>query len=221
MDSKRRNHRSRYPNRLRRLGTERNGKHFKPLQSGAVTTQEIKAIIAEQNIEIRPGDILFLRVGITAAYNALSASQQQEYPERQPVGLLGLEATQEYLRWLWESQFAAVASDSPSFERGPVNGPFNDPDVSVHQWALADWGLPLGEMFDLEELASTAKSLGIYSFFLTSFPIKVCGKPSCRFLVRVSDSLYRFLEELQVPQMQSQSFKYRQNIVLDEDMESL
>ncbi|KAJ5287224.1 hypothetical protein N7478_002910 [Penicillium angulare] len=154
---------------------ERKGENLKPLQSGAVTIEEIKGIVAEQNIEIRPGDILFIRVGFTAAYNALSASQQQEYPDRQPGGLLGLEATQESLRWLWESRFAAVASDSPSFERGPVNGPFNHPDVSVHQWALAGWGLPLGEMFDLEELASTAKSLGRYSFFLTSVPIKVPG----------------------------------------------
>jgi hypothetical protein len=66
-----------------------------------------------------------------------------------------------------------VASDSPSFERGPTTEPYNDPTVSVHQWALAGWGLPLGEMFDLEELADTARRLGRYSFFLTSVPIKV------------------------------------------------
>lgn len=66
-----------------------------------------------------------------------------------------------------------MASDSRSFERGPTTGPYNDPDVSIHQWALAGWGLPLGEMFDLEELAETARRLGGYSFFLTSVPIKV------------------------------------------------
>ncbi|KAJ5628634.1 hypothetical protein N7490_010862 [Penicillium lividum] len=153
----------------------RNGKDLKPLESGTVTIQEILTIIKEQHIQIRAGDILFLRVGFTAAYNVLSVSEQQGYPLRQPGGLLGLEATKESLRWLWESRFAAVAGDSPSFERAPLNGPFNDPDVSIHQWALAGWGLPLGEMFDLEELARTAKELGRYSFFLTSVPLKVPG----------------------------------------------
>lgn len=71
-----------------------------------------------------------------------------------------------------------MASDSPSFERGPTTGSYNDPDVSIHQWALAGWGLPLGEMFDLEELAETARRLGRYSFFLTSVPIKVSDTSS-------------------------------------------
>jgi kynurenine formamidase len=133
----------------------------------------LKAIIKEQDIKIRPGDILFIRVGFTAAYNALTPAAQENYPNRQPPGLLGLEATRESLKWLWESKFAAVASDSPSFERGPTTGPYNDPEVTIHQWALAGWGLPLGEMFDLEELAETARRLGRYSFFVTSVPIKV------------------------------------------------
>ncbi|KAJ5682797.1 hypothetical protein N7462_005962 [Penicillium macrosclerotiorum] len=153
----------------------RNGREAKALQSGAILLEDIKAIIKEQRIEIHQGDILFLRVGFTVAYNALTDEEKQRYPDRRPGGLLGLEATEESLRWLWESRFAAVASDSPSFERGPVDGPHNHPDISIHQWALAGWGLPLGEMFDLEELARTARRLGRYSFFLTSVPIKVPG----------------------------------------------
>lgn len=127
----------------------------------------------EQNIETRPGDILFIRVGFTKAYDALTPEEQKSFPDRQPPGLLGLEATRDSLRWLWNSRFAAVASDSPSFERGPTHRPYNDPDVTIHQWALAGWGLPLGEMFDLEELARTARQLNRYSFFLTSVPLKV------------------------------------------------
>lgn len=153
----------------------RNGREVKALQTSAILLQDIKTIIEEEKMEIHKGDILFLRVGFTAAYNALTAEEELEYTDRHPGGLLGLEATQESLRWLWESRFAAIASDSPSFERGPVNGPYNHPDVSIHQWALAGWGLPLGEMFDLEELASTARRLGQYSFFLTSVPINVGG----------------------------------------------
>ncbi|KAJ5921254.1 hypothetical protein N7466_009580 [Penicillium verhagenii] len=154
---------------------KRNNQVLHPLESGRVRIQDIQTIIREQGIQIRTGDILFLRVGFTDAYNRLTEAEQRTYPSRQPGGLLGLEATSESLRWLWESRFAAVAGDSPSFERAPLDGPFNGPDVSVHQWALAGWGLPLGEMFDLEELSVVARGLGRYSFFLTSVPIKVPG----------------------------------------------
>lgn len=92
---------------------------------------------------------------------------------------MGLEANEDTLRWLWDSRFAAIASDSPAVERGPVGGPYNHPDVSIHQWCLAGWGLPLGEMFDLEELTNTLRQLKRHSFFLTSVPIKVSGKSQC------------------------------------------
>jgi hypothetical protein len=72
-----------------------------------------------------------------------------------------------------ESRFAAVASDSPSFERGPVGSPHNDPNVAIHQWAWAGWGMPLGEMFDLEKLAEKCGELGRCSFFVSSGPLKV------------------------------------------------
>jgi hypothetical protein len=133
----------------------------------------ISRIIAENKIEFRQGDVLFIRVGFTANYNKLSAAEQQAFPDRQPGGLLGLEATQDSLRWLWESRFAAIASDAAGFERGPATGPYNDPDVSIHQWALAGWGMPIGELFDLEELAEKCAERQRWTFFLCSIPLKV------------------------------------------------
>ncbi len=144
-----------------------------PLQSSAIPVADLKAMVAEQNIDIRPGDILFIRSGFTASYNALSASERVSYPHRKPFGLLGFEATEDSLRWLWENAFAAVAGDSPSFERAPATGAYNHPDVSCHQWLLAGWGMPVGEMFDLEELALQCRKLGRYSFFLSSVPLNV------------------------------------------------
>jgi hypothetical protein len=142
------------------------------MQTGAVPVAHLKQMVAEQDIQIKPADILFIRVGFTAAYDRLTTQDQENFPTRDPPGLLGLEATKESLRWLWENRFAAVASDSPSFERGPVGGPYNDPDVTIHQWALAGWGLPLGEMFDLEETARLCYEMGRHSFFVTSAPLK-------------------------------------------------
>lgn len=151
----------------------RNGIEVKPFETGAVELGHLEKIIQEQKIELRPADILFIRVGFTEQYDQLSTEQQEGFPDRKPGGLLGLEATRESLRWLWSNRFTAIASDSPSFERGPATGSYNEPDVSIHQWALAGWGLPLGELFDLEELARQCRELGRYSFFVSSVPLKI------------------------------------------------
>ncbi|KAF5006325.1 hypothetical protein FDECE_7298 [Fusarium decemcellulare] len=154
---------------------ERNNIRLSPFQTGAVEMSHIRAIITENKLEFRQGDILFIRVGYTAHYNMLSIDAQRALPDRKPGGLLGLEATKESLRWIWETGFAAIASDAAGFERGPATGPYNDPDVSIHQWALAGWGLPIGEMFDLEELARKCAERNRWTFFLCSVPLKVPG----------------------------------------------
>jgi kynurenine formamidase len=161
-----------------------NGKSLSPFQTGAVELSHLKQIVKEENIKFKPGDILFIRSGFSAAYNKLSDTEQRAFPNREPPSLLGLEATKDVLRWIWENKFAAVGGDSPSFERGPATGPYNDPEVTLHQWLLAGWGLPIGEMFDLEKLSSECKRLGRYSFFLSSVPLHVSwpyasGLPVC------------------------------------------
>lgn len=137
----------------------------------------VKSVIEDQKVSFRPGDILLVRTGFTAAFEALPASQQQDLSQRHRFEFLGVEPTLEILRWLWDSQFAAVAGDSPSFERSPVceGATENDPapEASLHQWLLAGWGMPIGEMFDLEGLAQHCRETGRWSFFFSSVPLKV------------------------------------------------
>lgn len=152
---------------------EAKGKEVKPFETGAIELEDVIEIAKEKDIQFRHGDILFIRAGFTAAYAKLSEAQQQDFPNRQPGGFLGLIANKQSLRWLWENGFAAVASDAPGFERNPSLGPYNDPDVTIHQWGLAGWGMPLGEIFDLEALAAHCKETNRYTFFLTSVPLKV------------------------------------------------
>jgi hypothetical protein len=157
---------------------QRNNIARSPFETGAVELSHLKAIVAENGITFRPADILFIRVGFTAEYDKLSVEQQRNFPERKPGGLLGLEANRDSLKWLWENEFAAIASDAAGFERGPATGPYNDPDISIHQWCLAGWGMPIGELFDLDELAEHCRSRNRWTFFLQSTPLKVYYRPS-------------------------------------------
>ena len=85
--------------------------HFGP---HAITLDEVHAIAKEQNVEFHTGDILILRTGYAEAYGALSEEKRTEVAGlKEWCGLGQSRATTE---WLWKSQLAAVASDSPGFE---------------------------------------------------------------------------------------------------------
>ena len=148
-----------------------------PFQSVGIPFSHLERVISDQDITFRPGDILFIRSGFTAAYNKLSPTEQFNLSQRPRPESAGVEPTEDILKWLWDNQFAAVAGDAPAFERSPVGqGETEDappPKVVLHQWLLGGWGMPIGEMFDLEELAEYCRQCGRWSFFLSSVPLKV------------------------------------------------
>ncbi|PKX96603.1 uncharacterized protein P174DRAFT_438388 [Aspergillus novofumigatus IBT 16806] len=146
-----------------------------PFTATKIPLSAIKQIVEENNIRFRSGDILFLRTGFTAAYDKLSADEELAISQRETPQFAGLEAGEATLRWLWENQFAAVASDSPSFEPSPIAGPQGPPEFQLHQWLLAGWGMPIGEYFDLEGVAEYCAKMNRWSFFLSSVPLKVPG----------------------------------------------
>lgn len=86
-----------------------------------IPLSQIKEVLAWQKTELRPGDILLLRTGVVRWF-------EQASPEDKVKGMIendnfpGIAATEEVKRWLWNSHFAAVASDNPSFEFGPHGG---------------------------------------------------------------------------------------------------
>ena len=66
---------------------------------------------------------------------------------------------------------AAVAGDTVAFEAFPGH-----PERGfMHETILALWGLPIGELFNLEALAADCAQDGIYEFFFTSAPLNKLG----------------------------------------------
>ncbi|KAG6988539.1 hypothetical protein G7Y79_00071g097100 [Physcia stellaris] len=125
-----------------------------------------------QGGDILPGDILFIRSGFTAAYNAKSREERNAAALR-PHALGpddgqrwgGVEQSEEMLDWLHDCYFAAVAGDAPAFEVWPSNREFY-----LHEYLLAMWGCPIGELLDLEKLAERCREGGRWTFFVASSP---------------------------------------------------
>jgi kynurenine formamidase len=169
MGQTRRDRRQRRPNRLRLVGND----ELHPSQPVHHDEDPPLCNQADNDIRFRRGDILFLRTGFTPAYDKLSSDEELAISQRETPQFAGLEAGEATLRWLWENQFAAVASDSPSFEPSPIAGPDGPPEFQLHQWLLAGWGMPIGEYFDLEGVAEYCAKMKRWSFFLSSVPLKV------------------------------------------------
>ncbi|KAL7952146.1 hypothetical protein V8C34DRAFT_310351 [Trichoderma compactum] len=76
----------------------------------------------------------------------------------------GIKGTEEVLKWIWNIRYSAVASYAIFFEVYPPkqayrrNGDQGDaPGVFLHEYLIAGWGIPIGEVFDLEELSQWGK----------------------------------------------------------------
>ncbi|KAL3475207.1 hypothetical protein BJX99DRAFT_259673 [Aspergillus californicus] len=155
-----------YVSYAQRRGIDTAIDHFSP---HAITLEDVLSIASDQNVEFRPGDLLFLRTGYVAAYKALDTSGRERVANVREW--CGLAQSRQTTQWLWERQFAAVASDSPGFEVRPPT----EKEWHLHPILLAGWGTPIGELFDLDGLAKLCARNQRWSFFVTSAPLNYTG----------------------------------------------
>ncbi|KAF2018203.1 hypothetical protein BU24DRAFT_389955 [Aaosphaeria arxii CBS 175.79] len=151
---------------------ERKGIQYSSFSKHEVKLSEIKEIAKECNIEFRKGDILFVRIGITREWDTkMNEEDKKAYAANPTPEHAGLEVTEDMIRWHWDSGFAAVAGDSIGWEVYPPK----DVKLLLHEYLLAGWGMPIGELFDLESLSKVCQELGRWSFFVSSTPFNMPG----------------------------------------------
>lgn len=137
--------------------------------------------------------------GYIKRYEATSDEDLERIMKSPETRYPGMEGSVESLEWLWNSRFAAVAGDGPGFEAwcrfsrpclylsqctltlllgggaGEVGGSAGDEFYRMHETLLSGFGMPIGELFDLEELARLCSEHSRWTFFVTSQPLKVVG----------------------------------------------
>lgn len=108
-----------------------------------------------------------------------ATEKKEDENEEEVLEYAGLAQEESILTWLHDSYFAAVAGDAPSFERWPStqSGPAGDGVGGwlLHEFILSLWGIPLGEMWDLEGVAEICRREKRWTFFVTSAPDMVLG----------------------------------------------
>lgn len=150
----------------------------------AITPDDIVATLAAQGTTIEEGDVLLLRTGWVGWYESLDAAARQVYAARPRPAAPGVQSGAATAEFLWDLHIAAIAADNPMVEvmgselsselRAALRiDPSRRHEVFTHSWFLPMLGLPLGEMWNLEPLATDCADDGRYECFLTSAPLNL------------------------------------------------
>jgi kynurenine formamidase len=150
---------------------DRVGKSINFTRAESIPLEDVQATLEDEGVTLQAGDILLIRIGWTKFY--LSASDETKAELAKETVVPGIEGSDRTARWLWENHLAAVASDSPALEALPKM-PGNETEF-LHFHMLAFFGMPIGEMWNLEGLADECAADGDYDFFLTSAPLNIPG----------------------------------------------
>src|SRR5918997_1827409 len=153
-------------------GTAWNGR-----RAGDVVTSEgdgvtgIETVAAQgESARVGRGDLLLVRTGRLARARRDIAEGRGwgDYAGGDSPGLSFTTAD-----WLHGTEIAGIATDTWGFEVRP-----NEFDVAfqpLHQVAIPNIGLFIGEMWDLDALAADCAADGRYDFWLTAAPLPVTG----------------------------------------------
>jgi kynurenine formamidase len=133
----------------------------------AITPEHLEATIAAQGESARVGrgDLLCVRTG------RLARARREGWGDYAGGASPGLSFTT--ADWLHGTEIAGIATDTWGFEVRP-----NEFDVAfqpLHQVAIPNMGLFIGEMWDLDALAADCAADGRWDFFLTAAPLPVTG----------------------------------------------
>lgn len=138
-------------------------------QGRSITAEEIAAAARSQGVQLRPGDILCIRLGWAEEYEQMTATDKEQL--REDMSFPGLAADEDMARFLWNSQVAAVAVDNPAFEVSP-----GDPAIgSLHRRLIPMLGMPLGEFFRFGALSRACQEDNRWDFMFTAVPLKLPG----------------------------------------------
>lgn len=163
-------------------------KRYDPFDSHGISFEELVTCGKAQGLDIRPasqggnihiGDVLLVRTGFVDTYHGASDEKRRQAalrghrhdaPKDETQRWAGLAQSQDTLTWLHDSYFAAVGGDAPAFERWPSAESYH-----LHEYILALWGLPLGEMLDLERLSKQCRAQKRWTFFFNAAPVNCPG----------------------------------------------
>ncbi len=148
------------------------GRPVNPLASERYMLDDLKGALKAQGARLRPGTILLIRTGWMQAYLKATPEQKAAMAPLEGLKACGIDASRQMVAWFWNNKLAAVGTDCPAVEPWPWD--FKD-NGALHYRTLAMLGLPIGEQFNLEDLATDCAQDKRYECMLVSVPMNLEG----------------------------------------------
>ncbi|WP_306319824.1 MULTISPECIES: cyclase family protein [unclassified Streptomyces] len=131
----------------------------------AITEDHLAATAEAHGVSVGRGDIVVVRTG------RLARARREGWGEYAGGPAPGLSFGT--AGWLHRTEIAAIATDTWGFEVRPNE--FEHAFQPLHQVAIPNMGLLIGEMWDLDALADDCARDGAYDFWLTAAPLPITG----------------------------------------------
>ena len=129
----------------------------------------------EDNVVVEPGDMLVLHTGWATMLYGMNLKPNAEKLHSSCAVLNGDDL--KLLDWLESSQISALIADNYAVEDARIQRPkdYKGPRLPIHKKCLFRLGLPLGELWYLEELAAWLMKNQRKRFPLTAPPLRLSG----------------------------------------------
>jgi kynurenine formamidase len=155
------------------------GRPLDHVSGEVLEVSDLDACLHSQGVTLRPGDIALVHTGWAHWYLQLPDEERIALRDRRLA--TGFAQRLDLPRWLWEHRIAAFATDTFAVERLPVipDSAFAHTAVDdagmMHQELIAKLGIPLGELWNLHELAIAARADRRWDSFLVAKPLHLTG----------------------------------------------
>jgi kynurenine formamidase len=156
-----------------------NGEPLNHIDGPAIDVDTLDAALTRQHCMVVPGDIVLVHTGWARWY--LNTTDDQRGTVRDNRRATGFRQSRQLPQWLWDNNIALFATDTFAVEVLPVasDSPFHDSapedDGMMHQELIGKLGVPLGELWNLTDLALDSRATDTWDAFVTVKPLNLVG----------------------------------------------
>jgi kynurenine formamidase len=150
------------------------GRPYDPGGPVPIGVDDLELARRRAGVEFAAGDIILLHTGFAAWY--LRQPAEVRHRLHGNVTAPGLAHTEAVCEYLWNSHAAAIACDTYGVEVFPADfGADARPFGFLHTILIGQFGMALGELWWLDDLASDCAADGVYEMFGVSAPLNAPG----------------------------------------------
>lgn len=135
---------------------------------------DLQRVLDADRVVIEPGDLVCLHTGFTGMLVEMNRQPDGPLLDRSCAVLDGRD--ERLLEWIEDSGLAALIADNYSVEAYPTASHVGlCSSLPLHEKCLFRLGVPLGELWFLQELAGWLRANGRNRFLLTAPPLRLPG----------------------------------------------